>query len=80
MFIHCDVCNMTVKTRTGRPLTFSRWNEHLVCKTHHARETYKTHQAAIKLKADEDNALSKLESAVLRKQIGIHTFSAPKKK
>ena len=51
--------------------TFSRWNERLVCKGRQAKRASKTHQTAIKLKAEKDNVLSKIENAVLRENIGI---------
>ena len=45
VFIHCDVCNVTVKTRTSKPFTFSRWNELLVCKNHLVKFSYESHQS-----------------------------------
>lgn len=62
MFIHCDVCNMIVKTRNAKLFTFIRWNEHFVCKTYQAKK-YNIHQAAIQLKVDKDNRLSKVRGA-----------------
>ena len=80
MFTHCGICNMAVKTRTARQFIFSRWNEHLVGKSHQVKKAHKTHQVTIELKAEEDKVLSKVESDVLRKQIGIQNFSSTKKR
>ena len=80
LFIYCTICDTKVKSRIGRPYTFSRWIDHLTCNRHLKNESQHCHQKTIKSKEINKTELSKGDHANLRRQIGIQSFFNPKKK
>lgn len=79
MFICYVMCKISVKVKTIRAYIFSRWNEHLVSKGYQTKHGYRRHIRTMQLKISNDVVLSKGYSAVLRKQVGILSFSIKKK-